>query len=532
MNGNSFRLLGSICAAWLLTASAVAQPVTPQPEPAPAPAEGGSAAPAALQPETPPAEPPPLAPAPEPELAPPPPPGVPLQAEVTPPPAAPAAAPVPAAPPPPAPTPTPITVTGSFFGRYELRAGYDDLGVSRPPRFLESDAIAYRARLGLATVPIEIGEATALVLQLTPQASGFYGTLPNTITDAQLNLHEGYARVQSSSFRFDLGRFELNYGDSLVIGSLDWNETGRSFDGMRARIASGPQSHFIDLFLTLIDEGRPELFEPVGAGDQYFIGVYAGLGPAIAQGLDFDLYGLLQLWPATDGIRVAPTDPMNTMTYEREAAGEVTFGVRAKQRVGMLDYRAEAGLQLGSRVGAAPMPMAMAPAELESPSVLAYQGDAELGVFVLEDKLRIGLEGLIASGDDPTTGDEAEGWNELYPTAHKFLGLADVFVQGGQKRTNVVSGVLHLTLKPVADLAIQIDGHVFSRPEAPNAMLDSGFAGAEIDAGLAYMLGKGLVLRGLYGVFLPDDDFYPVGAVMASADPAHYLEVELRYDLK
>ena len=45
-------------------------------------------------------------------------------------------------------------------------------------------------------------------------------------------------------------------------------------------------------------------------------------------------------------------------------------------------------------------------------------------------------------------------------------------------------------------------------------------------------LGKGLVFKGLYGVFLPDHDFYPAGMVMASADPAHYFELEVRYDLK
>ena len=45
------------------------------------------------------------------------------------------------------------------------------------------------------------------------------------------------------------------------------------------------------------------------------------------------------------------------------------------------------------------------------------------------------MEGLYASGNDPTTRGKNEGWDELFPTAHKFLGLSDVFAQGGQKRT-------------------------------------------------------------------------------------------------
>jgi hypothetical protein len=508
-------VIAAIALTSLTSVPSQAQPA-PDAEPAPAP-----------DPETTPE--PEVAPVLEPVPAPTPPdapaapaPAQPPPAEPPPPEAAPAA---PAAPP-------PLVVTGSFFGRYELRAGYDQLGVSRAPRFLESDATFYRARLGLATSPIAVADGTTVALQFTPQSTGVLGVLPNTVTDAALNLHEGYARVASSAFRLDFGRFEMNYGDSLVIGSLDWNETARSFDGIRTRIAPDPQGYYVDVFFTLLDEGRPELFEPVGAGDHYFAGVYAGVGPEIAKGLDLDLYGLAQIWPSTDGIRVAPMDPMNTATVSREAAAEFTLGARAKQRIGSFDYRVETGVQAGSRLGALPAMPAMPPADIDSMSVLAYHADAELGVTVLDDKFRVGLEGLIASGDDPGTSDKFEGWNELYPTAHKFLGLSDIFVQAGIKRTNVASGVLHLTAKPTADLTVQVDGHVFSRLEPMTATGDSGYAGAEIDAGAVYALAKNLTLRALYALFVPDQDFYPAGAVAESADPAHYLEVELRYDLK
>jgi len=445
-------------------------------------------------------------------------------------------------PPPPAPPPAPpvgIVPTGSFFGRYEVRANYDEIGVSRAPRFIEGDAFFYRARFGLATTPIAVSESTNVTLQFTPQTAGVMGTLANTITDASIGLHEGYLRAATSSVRFDVGRFEMNYGDSLVIGSLDWNETARSFDGMRARIApSGPTGYYVDVFGTQIDEGRPDLLTPFAGGDHYFLGIYAGAGPAITTGLDLDFYALAQIIPRADAIDLAPLDPMNAPT-EREAAGEGTLGVRAKQKIDMFDYRAEAGLQFGKRVDSFPtMAMGMAvppPPELDAVDTFAYQLDAEVGAYALEDKLRVGLEGLIASGDDPTTADKNEGWNELYPTAHKFLGLADIFHQGGQKRTNVASGVLHLTLKPTAEVSVQLDGHLFTRLKGMSAMgKDGGFAGAEVDTGVGYALGKGLNLKALYAVFVPGKDFYPQGPTVMTADEklAHYLELELRYDLK
>jgi hypothetical protein len=152
---------------------------------------------------------------------------------------------------------------------------------------------------------------------------------------------------------------------------------------------------------------------------------------------------------------------------------------------------------------------------------LAYHIDAEVGMSFLDGDFRVGLEGMYASGNDPTTPD-AEGWNQLFPTAHKFLGLSDAF----GARTNVVSGVLHLMYKPVAGLTAAIDTHFLMRPEPVAAMGPDGYAATEIDFNLGYAIGPGLVLRGLYAVFVPDDDIYPADDVL------HYVELELRYDLK
>jgi len=222
-------------------------------------------------------------------------------------------------------------------------------------------------------------------------------------------------------------------------------------------------------------------------------------------------------------------------TYQRGGAGETTFGARAKQKIKRFDYRVELGLQAGSRPGGAPTVSAGVASgkEQKSQDVLAYQGDLELGVQAVPDYLRISLEGLYASGDDPNTKDKNEGWDELYPTAHKFLGLSDAFVRAGQKRTDVASGVLHVQATPTKKITINADGHIFARPEKLSATGKTGMAGSELDLGAAYTLAKGLKARALYAVFLPSDDFYPVGAQLGkvSADPVHFGEIELRYDL-
>lgn len=449
-------------------------------------------------------------------------------------------APPAAAPPPAGPAWSPV-FTGSFFTRYELRQGYDNAGVQRSPRFIDGDAFFFRSRFGIGTGPIDVGNDFKVSLQFTPQASGVLGSLANTVTDFNLGLHEGYLRAGGKYMRFDAGRFELNYGDAFILGNLDWHETARSFDGFRSRISTSPTSAWLDLFATVVREGRqlPVPLAKAADGDQYFVGGYAALGPAIKTGLDLDVYLLAQIWGETEQRLVIPnTAP--PATYRRESAGQVTFGARAKQKIKVFDYRAEAGVQGGTRVfdPAAPamgaMPAGVAPAV----DVLAYQADLEIGMALVPEKLRLSLEGLYASGDDPSTPDKNEGWDELYPTAHKWLGLTDAFALRGIKRTNVGSGVVHLTVTPTKSLTIQADGHLFARVEKLSTAdtAPTGIAASEVDLGVVYALAKGLKARALYGVFIPDDDFYPTAAALASsmgksADPVHFLEVELRYDL-
>jgi hypothetical protein len=341
----------------------------------------------------------------------------------------------------------------------------------------------------------------------------------------------------------------------------------RSFDGMRMRFSKSPTSAWVDLFATVVKEGRqqPVPLVKAGDGDQYFLGAYAALGPSITTGLDLDLYLFTQIWGESQRSGVA------SGTYKRQGAAQVTIGARAKQKIKFFDYRFEGGIQAGKRsadlLAIPAMPTPTTVTELKSSDVLAYQADLELGLALVRakppapgaaapaagvpaapDRLRVSLEGMYASGNKPAKGGAAdkknEAWDELFPTAHKFLGLTDAFVLGGQKRTNVASGVLHITAVPVTNFTLQLDGHLFARvqdiaaaaPAMGMALQKKGYAGSEIDFGAVYQIAKGLKARALYGVFMPDSTFYPTGAAIASAkgkdpDPVHFLEVELRYDM-
>ncbi len=418
--------------------------------------------------------------------------------------------PPPAMPPPPAPaeivatTPTfsLLAPSVSYFTRYEQREGYWKLGLSNG-RTLEGDAIAYRLRFGLATSDLDLGEKQSISVQFTPEATGFWGTLPNTNTDAALGLHEGYLRYKSSILTLDAGRLELNYGDSVVIAAPTWNQASRSFDGLRVRF---PLDHeaWVDGILTQVAEGQGGIDNAAGAGDHYFGGVYAGLGSLIRQKLELDPYALVSFQPRT-------TTPVNAMDAtqgrrHRATALQLTVGTRVKGAEGQFDYRAEAGLQLGSRV-----------VVNKTRSVLAYQGDGELGVKIPDAKARVSLEGFYASGDEARTA-KAEGWDPLYASTHKWLGFMDVI----GVRTNVYGGALRASTNVLDPVAFQVQGHVFFRPWVIGS---KHYTGSEVDVGAVYTIAGPLKLSGLYGVFLPGKTQF------ASNETAQYIETELRLEV-
>ncbi len=417
-------------------------------------------------------------------------------------------------PPPPLPPPAaepplavPVSVHGSYFTRYELRENYDKLGVSAG-RFQEGDRAVYRFRTSITTGPMDIGGDKAVMLHFAPQASGFYpgaGTASNTnatVGESDLGVVEGYLRLKTPDWDLDVGRFIMNYGISAVIGSLDWHQSARSFQGARWMLHL-PEKAFVDLFMTQQAEGAPGE-RAFARGDEYFTGAYAGLG-SLVPGLNvLDVYALAKVWGGR-----APTE----MSEKVSAAMQATLGSLVKGDLGPLDYIVEGGVQFGKR-RVAPMMVNV------NRDVLAYNIDGELGLKL--GGFRVAGYGAYASGEDGTG--KLNSWDELYPTTHMFFGLMDII----GIRSNIADAALRLSYAAPANLLFKFDFHNFFRPEDANSALmgsQDGYAGSEGNLHVIHKLGKGLVLRAMYGFFVPNDEIY------ARKDAAHYLEVELRYDI-
>ena len=421
-----------------------------------------------------------------PEPVPPPPPEV---AVVPPPP--------PVAPPPPPATSFPLRPTASIFVRPEIRQGFEDLGPLPPlVATIANDLVRYRFRFGLTLEPIDLGRVTVSA-RMAPQAAGLGWASGGTLTDVALDLHEGVLLLNTERLAFEIGRFEMAYGEEMIIGPGGWHHIGRAFDGIRMRAKVGTGAAYVDVFATQLIENLDTNF---AAGDVLFFGAYAGLGPLLKEGLDLDVYAL-ELLTAEDPTPPATTPPAPPAPDNLPRLSTTTLGSRVRYRAESWDVRAEAGVQLQTSSAAG--------ADLK----LAYHADAEVGIR-FGTRFRLSAHALFASG---ANGDNVAGWNQLFPTAHAFLGLSDIM----GARTNVVSGVFHAWGQLAEGLTGNIDVHVFARPEGAT----SGYSGLETDVGLGWTIGRGLVLRGVYALFVPSDEAY------ATSTPAHFAELELRYTL-
>jgi len=377
--------------------------------------------------------------------------------------------------------------------RLEIRDDYAPLGlVGR--RLGESDGIVYRARLSLGLPELAVSDALRVSVLFQPQATGYWGDVSGNLSDPGVGMHQAKGRLAFDGGWLDVGRFEMAYGEHLVIGNVDWHQTGRAFDGLRFHGDLGSNGAYIDGFATILQEGSAlDIVDPIFGGDFYFIGGYAGIGPMLAPGLELDTYLLLNIAPKIEGVPMPQT----------HTATEVTIGARVKETVGIATLRGEGGVQLGER-----------PASTND--VYAYQVDADV-MLAFTPMLDGGVGGFFASGDDPDT-EKIESWNQLYPTAHKFLGLMDII----GARTNVAGGNVKLRVKPLAELALGIDGHLFWRPQTADGV--DAYAGFESDMWGEWAMGKGLSLRPMFSFFVPNQD-----GPYAENDIAHYVEVQLRY---
>jgi hypothetical protein len=194
-----------------------------------------------------------------------------------------------------------------------------------------------------------------------------------------------------------LGRQELAFGEQRLLGHLAWVNTGRTWDA--ARVILRAKSWQADVFGASLVRSLPDAFDKSGNGNR-LAGVYASSAKVIPQAA-VEPY---VFWRRDVNLRSELTTFGNL--------SQTTIGARIAGKLpARLDYGIEMAMQRGS---------------LAADSVSAWAGHWQIRESLPgAGAVKLTSEYNFATGDDNPTDGRRQTFDQLYPTGHDKLGLAD-----------------------------------------------------------------------------------------------------------
>jgi hypothetical protein len=236
------------------------------------------------------------------------------------------------------------------------------------------------------------------------------------------------------------GRQELAFGKQRLVSPLDWSNTRRTWEGVKATVdvadwsAAGFWTQFVPV--------QKYEFDTPDAQHEFY-GVYAtGLLPLI-DGANLDLYYLGR----------DRKDALTGMGDQRN-----TFGGRLFGKIGDtgLDYDVEGAYQNGRAPGR---------------DVDAFFVAAEAGYTFADcpwkPRLFAGID--YATGDSDPADDTLENFDQLFPLGHAYFGYIDLI-----GRPNMLAWNAGFSFTPLDKLTVLVQGHIFWLAEDTAPLFNAG----------------------------------------------------------
>ncbi|MDO8793525.1 MAG: alginate export family protein [Vicinamibacterales bacterium] len=381
-----------------------------------------------------------------------------------------------------------LRVRGEFRERME---GFNNVAFTdgRDTNFFLS-----RVRLQATVTPIR---ALAFVVQ-AQDARVANKTVGPTVAPFRdtIDLRMAYAEVGGATapVAVRLGRQELVYGDQRLLGHVSWLNGARTFDAAKVMVRNKKVN--VDMFVSSVVTLNDVAFNKSDFDASRFAGVYATTGKLIPKA------------------SVEPYLYYRTARSQRSEAGaladlrQATLGVRW---VGTLparaDYNVEVVVQRGS---------------LGTDTIEAWASHWMVRE-TLTKKYAVKAFGEFnyASGDGNATDGTRGTFDQLYPTPHDKIGLAD---QAGWRNLRHARAGLELT--PRKGVALSTSYHSIWLANTRDALYNAGgvavarvvggaasaHVGQEIDAQVSWAVSPILSIAGGYSYLAP-------GAFLKQATP-------------
>jgi hypothetical protein len=304
-----------------------------------------------------------------------------------------------------------------------------------------------------------------------------------------VDLRQGYVEVRRRSraaVTLRVGRQELSYLDQRLIGTSDWSNTARSFDG--ARVIVAPAAGItVDGFAVRVVRIEPGRFDRWRTDEQVFGAAVTSDRMRSKSSVAAFLFAKI-------------SDVVEGESGVRGDAAIYTLGTRAAGTLPRgLDYGVEVALQRGHAAG-----------DRQS----SWAGHYRAGWLIpvgAPMRPRLTAEMNHASGDrDPRDGRRGT-FDQFFPTNHSKYGIAD---QVGWRNMREVA--VGLELYPVRAFKLLVDVHRFDLSTIAdglynaagvrtvlNRAADSRDVGREVDLQGTFTLGKAWTLSAGVSCLLP-----------------------------
>lgn len=301
------------------------------------------------------------------------------------------------------------------------------------------------------------------------------------------DLRQAYMEISHpdhSIFALRVGRQELAFGEMRLLGHLNWTNVARTFDAARATIKY--KKYKVDAFASSVVVAKENRFDKSSGGNDLH-GAYGSIDQVIPKAT-VEPY---VLWSIKRGTKTEAGVP--GLTSRKVYGGRIVGKLPSH-----LDYGAEMVGQNGS-VG--------------TDTIRAWAGHWVLGYTVPEIKktTRLVAEYNYASGDKVAKDGKQGTFDQLYPTGHDKMGLAD---QVGWKNIHDVRAGVEF--KATKKLSLNSFYHSWWLASTKDSLYNSAgtsifkvaagagrFVGQEADVQTTYAIRSDLSLAGGYGNIFP-----------------------------
>ena len=314
---------------------------------------------------------------------------------------------------------------------------------------------------------------------------GQKATALNTGSPA-FDLRQGYVEVQNileTPLGLRLGRTELAYGNQRLLGAIDWNLFGYSFDAGILKAAFG------DVSVDVIGAALARNVNPVPGynRDVILTGTWIAWKPS-------------EVKSTVQGFLLFDNPKDSKLRQNRYTAGLYANGV-----YGGFDFAVDGVYQFGEYI------TARSTLDIGASMVCVKAGYT----FKELSNLRIGAGFDMLSGTDLNDSTKYGTFNTLYGSNHGKYGHMDYF--GNMPLTTQELGLqnicLELSVKPSATFAAFVELHLFSTVIDPKDLVPAGTSttrniGKELDVWCSWKLADALNMQGGVSWFDFETDRY------------------------